>query len=147
MAIRSNQILAPQFYGPFQIIRHIGPMAYKLRLPPRTLIHPTFHVSLLKKQLGHNERTETILPPVGTDGEVIRYPITLLQRRVFKKQNRAGVEVLVQWAGLPASAATWEDLELLEKQFPCHILTHLSSAPVHILEDKDSFEGIAMSGS
>ncbi|GJY24571.1 putative reverse transcriptase domain-containing protein [Tanacetum coccineum] len=44
--------LAPRFIGPFEIIKRIGPVAYRLR-PPKELngVHDTFHVSNLKKCL------------------------------------------------------------------------------------------------
>jgi hypothetical protein len=42
--------LAPCYIGPYEIIEACGPMAYKLRLPPKmSAIHNVFHVSQLKK--------------------------------------------------------------------------------------------------
>ncbi len=39
--------LLPQRYGPFTITKQIGPMAYKLELPPLMKVHNVFHVDLL----------------------------------------------------------------------------------------------------
>jgi len=37
--------LTPRFIGPFKILQRVGPIAYKVDLPP----HVVFHVSLLRK--------------------------------------------------------------------------------------------------
>ncbi|GJX43878.1 hypothetical protein Tco_0260554 [Tanacetum coccineum] len=44
--------LAPRFVGPFEIIKRIGPMPYRLDLPKKLNgVHDTFHVSNHKKYL------------------------------------------------------------------------------------------------
>nr|GEX35452.1 hypothetical protein [Tanacetum cinerariifolium] len=44
--------LAPRFVGPFEILKRIGPVAYRLRLPKElSSVYDTFHVSNLKKCL------------------------------------------------------------------------------------------------
>ena len=40
--------LAPRYCGPFEVLERVGPMAYKLALPPHVKVHDVFHVSLLK---------------------------------------------------------------------------------------------------
>ena len=44
--------LAPHFFGPFEIFKRIGAIAYRLALPPSLLcIHDVFHVSVLRQYI------------------------------------------------------------------------------------------------
>ena len=42
--------LSPRYIGPYEILERIGPVAYRLALPPELLgIHDVFHVSMLRR--------------------------------------------------------------------------------------------------
>ena len=44
--------LSPRFIRPYEILSKVGPVAYKLKLPPElSRIHDTFHVSMLRKYI------------------------------------------------------------------------------------------------
>ena len=44
--------LSPRYIGPYEIVSKVGPVAYKLKLPPElSRIHDTFHVSMLRKYI------------------------------------------------------------------------------------------------
>ena len=42
--------LSTRFIGPYEVLERIGPMAYRLALPPELAkLHDVFHVSMLRK--------------------------------------------------------------------------------------------------
>ena len=42
--------LSPRFIGPYKVLEQIGPMAYRLALPPElATLHNVFHVSMLRR--------------------------------------------------------------------------------------------------
>lgn len=60
-----NEKLSSKIFGPCKVIEKIGPVAYKLELPPSGA--RVFHVSQLKKMLGeHIEVNQLILYLIET---------------------------------------------------------------------------------
>ena len=71
VAFWASMKLTPCFFGPYKVIEKVGPMAYKLALPPGSQIHDVFHVSLLRKHLGLVSPTSTQLPPVSNTSTIL----------------------------------------------------------------------------
>ncbi|KAL4568332.1 hypothetical protein LXL04_023941 [Taraxacum kok-saghyz] len=114
---RIHQKLAARFFGPFQNVSKLGPVAYKLDLPPTSRIHPVFHVSLLKRAV--QSVVEQGLPPkLEMDDTDVVSPVAVLKTRTIHDQNVDREQWLVQWAGGIAEEATWEDQVTIENQFP-----------------------------
>ncbi len=118
VALRKHLKLTARYYGPFEVIERIGEVAYRLRLPEGTKIYPVFHVSLLKKDPSTTNRVSPTIPLTNEDGQLLAEPEGILERRMVKKGNRAVTEVRVKWSNLPEEKATWEEYELLRRQFP-----------------------------
>lgn len=106
---RTNFKLSPKYFGPFEILEKVGEVAYRLNLPPGSLIHPVFHISQLKKRVGTGSTTSPSLPVLGSDGRLRVVPVEILGRRLVKKGNEAVAELLIKWSNLPESDATWEE--------------------------------------
>ncbi|WMV25135.1 hypothetical protein MTR67_018520 [Solanum verrucosum] len=48
--------LSPRYIGPFEILESVGPMVYRLALPPNlSSVHPIFHVSMFKRYHGDGD--------------------------------------------------------------------------------------------
>ena len=103
-------MLAPRFYGPFQILQKIGQVSYKLDLPTSSLIHPIFHVSNLKAKVSQHVQPRSTLPTVFADLVLSPKPVSILVDRSHQLRNRVITQVLVQWQGESNKDATWENL-------------------------------------
>jgi hypothetical protein len=116
--MRKNAKLSARYSGPFKIIQKVNPMAYKLDLPQESRIHPVFHISLLKRKLGGDKIVLSQLPTMNEEARMTPKPHHLLG--TWQRNKRT--ELLIQWEGLQATHATWEDEEALKAQFPCFSL-------------------------
>lgn len=128
LAKRVNEKLSARFYGPYEIERRVGKVAYKLRLPVEAHIHPTFHVSQLKKAVGESFESVTLPSQLTADGVLEVVPEAVRAHRFNTTTGHE--ELLIKWAGLTEADCTWEWKSMIEKQFP-----ELD------LEDKVSFNG------
>ncbi|XP_070054332.1 uncharacterized protein [Nicotiana tomentosiformis] len=85
--------LSSRYVVPYKIIQRISEVAYKLELPPEiSLVHPVFHVSMLKKAVGDS----TLIVPVET--------IEINEELTYEE--------------IPVEEATWEAEEEMKKKYP-----------------------------
>jgi len=115
LAPRANQKLAFKFFGPFSVIGKVGPVAYRLKLPPSSTIHDVFHVSQLKKAISADTQVSPLIPDIDA---ALQFPEQILSKRLVSKGVHPVQQALIKWSGWPASLATWEDLEALRQRFP-----------------------------
>ncbi|WOG90151.1 hypothetical protein DCAR_0209394 [Daucus carota subsp. sativus] len=108
IAIRTSLKLSAKFYGPFQVLDKVGTIAYRLKLPSHSRVHPVFHVSLLKKHVGPAPIMEGELPQTNDADIVTLEPFRVLQRRQVQRQGQSIAQWLVQWKGLESYEASWE---------------------------------------
>lgn len=112
---RICQKLAARYYGPYEVLERVGKVAYRLRLPAESKIHPVFHVSQLKPVVGQGEIVTPVPPMLSSSDELVVEPQELLESRYDEEGH---LEVLVQWKNLPDHETSWMRLKEFKSQFP-----------------------------
>ncbi|KAI3805023.1 hypothetical protein L1987_27018 [Smallanthus sonchifolius] len=112
--------LNPRYIGPFEILKRIGPVAYKLNLP-ETLsgVHDVFHVSNLKKCLS-DETLVIPLEEIQIDDQLhfVEEPVEIMDREVKQlKQSRIPI-VKVRWNSRRGPEFTWEREDQFKRKYP-----------------------------
>ena len=112
--------LSPRFTRPYEILEHIGPVAYRLALPPElTKLHDVFHVSMIRR---YRSDESHILPvqeiQVQEDLSYDEEPKTILAREVNKLRNKQVPLVKVLWKHHSREEDTWEPEATMRPQYP-----------------------------
>ncbi|GKC70645.1 putative reverse transcriptase domain-containing protein [Tanacetum coccineum] len=112
--------LAPRFVGPFEIIKKVGPVAYKLDLLEELDgVHDTFYVSNLKKCLA-DPILQVPLDEIQVDAKLnfVEEPVKFLERK-FKKLKRSRIAIVkVRWNSKRGPEFTWECEDQMKLKYP-----------------------------
>ncbi|VFQ82654.1 unnamed protein product [Cuscuta campestris] len=111
--------LARRYYGPFEVLERIGPVAYRLRLPEGCKIHDVFHVSLLRPFVsGGQPLPEPSLPDDITRGQVMAIPVSAGPRRTVLIDGQPQEQCLVRWSDDGGIDPSWEPVDSLRRNYP-----------------------------
>ena len=112
--------LSPRYIGPFDIIKRVGEVAYRLALPPQLSgVHDVFHVSMLRK---YEPDPSHVLEWTDLDLEAdVSYEeraIQILDRRDQVLRGRSIPLVKVLWSHHGVEEATWEREDSMRSRYP-----------------------------
>ena len=112
--------LTPRFVGPYQILQRIGPVAYRIALPPSlSNLHDVFHVSQLRKYIP--DPSHVIQPETVQLKENLTYkakPVKILDRREKYLRGKHIPLVKVCWSHTDEADATWELENQMKESHP-----------------------------
>ena len=112
--------LSPRYIGPYEILERIGPVAYRLALPPELSgIHDVFHVSMLRQYRSdpsHVLQNEPV--EIKENLSYIEEPVQILDYKIKQLRNRSIRLVKVLWRNHSKEEATWETEENMRRSYP-----------------------------
>ncbi|KAL0549941.1 hypothetical protein IC582_014436 [Cucumis melo] len=112
--------LSPRLVGPFEILERIGPVAYRLALPPSlSTVHDVFHVSMLRKYVPDPSHVVDYEPlEIDENLSYTEQPVELLAREVKTLRNEEIPLVKVLWRNHRIEEATWEREDDMRSHYP-----------------------------
>ncbi|XP_074300328.1 uncharacterized protein LOC141631573 [Silene latifolia] len=112
--------LSPKYVGPYEVIKRIGLVAYKLELPANLgKVHDVFHISQLRKYIsdpGHVLQTEIleIEPNLTYEERLIR----IWDKKEKRLRNKVLPLVKVLWRCDKFEEETWETEDSVRAKHP-----------------------------
>ncbi|CAN4093738.1 unnamed protein product [Withania somnifera] len=81
--------LGPRYIGPYEILKRVGDVAYRLALPPiLSVVHPVFHVSMLRRYIPDESH---VIPEdsvqIDENLSFAEEPVLILAREVRKLRS------------------------------------------------------------
>jgi hypothetical protein len=112
--------LSPRFIGPFEVTEIVGPVAYKICLPPALSgVHDVFHISTLRKHV-HDPLHIVDFEPLQIQ-EDLRYeemPVQILDHKEQKLRTKTIPLVKVLWRNHNVEEASWELEQDIRNKYP-----------------------------
>ena len=117
---QKREKLNPRYIGPFKILERIGPVAYRLELPPElSRIHNVFHVSMLKKYVPDPSHILEA-PPVEVEEDLSSkvYPVAIVDQDTKQLRSKVIPMVKVLWNSNMIEEMTWEPEDFMRNHYP-----------------------------
>ena len=112
--------LRPRYIGPYEIVSKVGPVAYKLKLPPElSRIHDAFHVSMLRKYIpdpSHVLREHPVQLKENLTYE--ETPVQIVDRKEQVLRSKVIPLVKVLRKNHERETANWEPEAQMRRQYP-----------------------------
>lgn len=108
-AENAKRKLQPRFYGPYEVLEVVSPVAYRLKLPKTLRIHPVIHVSHLKanvdgsKDFPDRPEYQPPPPPEVIDNEEY-YTIEAIRNH---RHVKGSLQFRVKWVGYAEDECSW----------------------------------------
>ncbi|GJT19934.1 putative reverse transcriptase domain-containing protein [Tanacetum coccineum] len=124
---KKRRNLNPRYIRPFKILKRIGLMAYKLKLPEElSNVHSTFHILNLKKCLS-DESLIIPMKELRLDDKLnfVEEPIEIMNQEVKQlRQSRIPI-VTVRWNSKRGPKFTWEREDQMRAKYP-HLFSNIT---------------------
>jgi hypothetical protein len=102
--------LSPRYVGPFMITEIVGPVAYRVELPPELAeVHDVFHVSTLRRYVLDPLHVVDFKPlQIQANLRYEELPVQILDRKEQKLRTKTIALVKVLWRNHDVEEASWE---------------------------------------
>ncbi|GJX92518.1 putative reverse transcriptase domain-containing protein [Tanacetum coccineum] len=121
--------LNSRYIGPFKILKRIGPVAYKHKLPKElSNVHITFHFSNIKKCLS-DESLVISMKELRLDDKLnfVEEPVEIMDQEV-KQLKKSRIPIIkVRWNSKIGPEFTWEREDQIRAKYP-HLISNITSA-------------------
>ena len=112
--------LSPRYIGLYEILERVGPLAYRLALPPELAqVHNVFHVFMLRRY--RSEPSHIIkIPKIEVSKQLtyVEEPVEILDKQIRKLRSKEIPMVKVKWSQHSPKEATWEVEEHIRAEYP-----------------------------
>jgi hypothetical protein len=112
--------LSPRYVGPFEVNEIVGPVAYRVALPPELAgVHDVFHVSTLRKHIPDPLQVVNFKPlRVQENLTYEEMPIQIMDRKEKQLRTKTIPLVKVLWRNHGVEEASWELEQEMRNRYP-----------------------------